>query len=511
MTKFFSSHTPAPADSALADQPIETSAALTIDQIKKKTVTGAMSYFLRTGLLQLIGLVAALILSWFFSPADFGIYGYVTQIIGLLVFFSDIGLAAALVQKKTQPTQADYRTAFTVQQLLSWLIVAITLIILTSSAVTAKLGPAGTWLLIALSLSFPLASLKTIPSIILERELEFTKLVIPQIFEQLVFYGVLIPLAWHNFGVSAYSWAVLARSIIGVVIMSWLQPWPFGWQIDRLALKQLLGFGAKFQLNDFLARIKDQLFLVVLGMLMPIEHFGYVQWAKTWSMYPYNLTVQNVMAVTFPTFSRLQKDLVFLRKAIEKSIYFITLAIFPLLMGMIVLIKPLTVVVPKYGKWEPAIISFVFFTLSIGWSAISTPLVNTLNAIGKINQSLKLMVIWTVLTWVLTLPLVYWLGFNGVAIAAFVISLTSFLSVKYVKQVVDFSFWLMIKDQLLATLIMGGVGWLGQNYWSLGLKHFFLGGLIISLTYFASLCIFGRRQLLANLSSLKISHHVAKN
>ena len=45
------------------------------------------------------------------------------------------------------------------------------------------------------------------------------------------------------------------------------------------------------------------------------------------------------------------------------------------------------------------------FALSVGWAAISTPLVNTLNAIGKINRSLKLMVIWTLLTWIVTPPL----------------------------------------------------------------------------------------------------------
>jgi hypothetical protein len=69
----------------------------------------------------------------------------------------------------------------------------------------------------------------------------------------------------------------------------------------------MLGFGAKFQLNDFLARIKDQLYFLVLGQVLPLNQFGFIQWAKNWSMYPYNLTVQNVMAITFPTFSRLQK------------------------------------------------------------------------------------------------------------------------------------------------------------------------------------------------------------
>ena len=64
-----------------------------IAQIKEKSVTGVISYFFRTAILQGVGLVSAFVLSLFFSPSDFGVFGFVTQIIGLLIFFSDIGLA----------------------------------------------------------------------------------------------------------------------------------------------------------------------------------------------------------------------------------------------------------------------------------------------------------------------------------------------------------------------------------------------------------------------------------
>jgi len=71
-----------------------------IEQIKKRSVKGVLSFFLRTLLIQGIGLVSAFVLSAFLSPEDFGIYGIVTQIIALLVFFSDIGMAASLIQKR---------------------------------------------------------------------------------------------------------------------------------------------------------------------------------------------------------------------------------------------------------------------------------------------------------------------------------------------------------------------------------------------------------------------------
>lgn len=482
---------------------------MNVEEIKRKSVNGVLSFFVRTAFLQGIGLASAFILSAFFSPEDFGVYGFVTQIIGLLVFFSDVGLAAALIQKKDTPSLKDYRTAFTLQQILSWVIILLIITIIATGVVQDKVGWVGVWVLMSLGISFPLATLKTIPSIMLERKLEFNKLIIPQIFEQIVFQSVLIYLAWNRYGVLAYAYAIILRSIIGVVVMWFIQPWEIGFDLNRKSLKNLLGFGVKFQLNDFLARIKDQLFFLVLGLFLPLRDFGYLQWSKNWSMYPYNLTVQNVMAITFPTFSRLQNQKALLRKAIEKSIFFISLLIFPLLVGMSVFIWPLTQVIDKYAKWEPAVLSFVLFTLSIGWAAISTPLVNTLNAIGKINLTLKLMLMWTSLTWIITPIFVLKYGFNGVAISAFIISFTSIISIFYVKREIELSVFGSIWRQFLSAVVMAGVGVLGMNYWAMNLKQMFIGMLVVSSSYLITFLIIGWNKLFIELKSLRVRKNIA--
>lgn len=472
-------------------------------QIKRKSVSGAISFLLRTAVLQVVNIFAAVKLSEFLSPEDFGIYGYVTQIIGLLVFFSDVGLAAALVQKREEPTVTDYRTAFTVQQVLSWLIVACVLLVSQFGWIQDKVGFSGILILLALAISFPLASLKTIPSIILERRLEFNKLVLPQIIEQLLFQGVLLLLLWRGMGVIAYAYAIFARSVIGVVAMWLMQPWKIGLAFNKDSLKILLSFGAKFQLNDFLARIKDQLFFLVLGYWLPIKEFGYIQWSKTWSMFPYNLTVQNVMSITFPTFSRLQKHPQLLARAIEKSLYFITLLIFPLLVGMSVFVLPLTELFSQYAKWQPAVLSFVFFTLSIAWAAVSTPMVNTLNAVGRINDSLKLMVIWTIMTWVVTPVCLFFFGFNGVAIASFIIACTSFLPAIFVKRIVQIRVLRTIRVSLLASFVMGMVGVAGLNFWSKDLQSFFIGIVVVGSSYGITVLLAGGKQLFSEILSLR--------
>lgn len=473
-------------------------------EIKKKSVYGAISYFIRTIFLNAVGIISALILSAYFSPEDFGLYGFVIQIIGLLIFFSDVGLAGALIQKKSEPTLADYRTTFTIQHLLAWGIVLLTLIISQVPSVVDKIGFTGQAILFCLALSFPLASLKTIPSVILERKLLFSKLVVPQVFEQIVFHSVLIVLAIQGSGAIAYAYAIIARSIIGVVTMYILQGWQIGLAFDAAAFKQLFNFGLRFQINDFLARLKDQLFYVILGLFMPLREFGYIQWAKNWSLYPYNLTVQNVMAITFPTFSRLQDNASALRKAIETSLFFITVTIFPILIGMIIFIQPFIDIMPVYQKWQPAVPSLIFFTLSIGWSAISSPLTNTLSAIGKINDTLRLMLMWTALTWALTPVALFFFGFNGVAVAALLISFSSYLSIVFVKKHIDFSFFQQVKYQLLASLCMFIVGVMGYSLWNNNMYFFALGLVISFAVYLISFVVFGRMKLREELQRIGI-------
>lgn len=474
-----------------------------LQQIKSKSISGAASYFLRTILLQAVGMVAALILSSYFSPQDFGVYGYVLQFIGLLTFFSDIGLAASLIQKKEHPTLTDYRTAFTVQQVLSWLIFAMILVIVWSGIIQTQFGAVGVWILLASGISFPLASFKTISAIQVERRLDFSKLVIPQIIEQLVFNILLIALALKGFGAIAYAYAIFARSVVGTISMFMIQPWAVGLHFDRTTFKNLMSFGFKFQLNDLIARVKDNVFFILIGAFLTPTEYGYMSWAKQWSMYPYNLTVQNVMAVTFPTFSRLQGHQDALRKAIEKSLFFITLGIFPLLVGMSVFIIPLTEVVESYQKWQPAVLSFIFFTLGIGWSAISSPLTNTLNAIGHVNQTLKLMVMWTLLTWIVTPICIVLFGFHGVAIASLIIAFSSILPVIMVKKYVAINAWEQVWRQLVAALAMGVVGGLLIQQWSESLIWLIVGMAFTSLVYGGTMMLIGRQKVLTELQSIR--------
>ena len=143
--------------------------------IKKRSIRGIFALTYRTLAVQVLGFAANFILTIFLSPSVFGVYFVVSAAIAFLSYFSDIGLAAALIQKKDEISDDDLKTTFTIQQILVVLVVLISLLASGFIKSFYSLDSSGIFLFQALVIAFFLSSLKTIPSIILERKLEFIK------------------------------------------------------------------------------------------------------------------------------------------------------------------------------------------------------------------------------------------------------------------------------------------------------------------------------------------------
>ncbi len=415
------------------------SGVIQFEAIAKKSVKGLFALVSRTFLIQILSLAASFILSIYLSPATFGVFFVVSAIVVFLNYFQDIGLAASLIQKKKDPTVLELRTTFTTQQILVFGVTIPALIFAPLIGHFYKLDFNALILLYSLLFSFIASSLRTIPTVLLERNLNFNKLVIPQIAENVVYNVCLIVFAVSGFGVKSFTIAVIARSIVGLVLIYWLQPWPIGIALSKNTLKKLLSFGIPFQANSFLALFKDDLFDIYLAKVLPLAQLGYVGFGERWAFMPLRLFMDNIIKITFPSFSRLQHDKEALSRAVEKTLFLISIVIIPTVV-LIVLFSPYLVnYIPRYKKWEPAILSLTFFSLSTILSSLSTPLTNILNAVGKVKITLYFMILWTILTWVVTPLFIIFYGYNGVALASFIISFSSVLVFFIVRNFIKFS------------------------------------------------------------------------
>jgi len=412
---------------------------LQLGQIKKKSISGVFTLTGRTVILQLISFLGYFFITIFLKTEDFGLFILVSTIIDILGYFSDVGLAAALVQKKEKLNLKEIRATFTLQQLLVMGAILLSLLLSPLIKKYYNLGSEGVVLLYSFMFAFFCSSLKTIPSVLLERKLEFTKIVIPQLVETVLFYAVVVFLAWQGWGVKSYTVAVVVRAVSGTLLMYIIAPWKIGINFCFRTLKQLLKFGIPYQGNSLIALIKDKFMVLFLGTVIGKKGIALVGWAEKWANMPLRYFLDSTLKVVFPAFSRLQHQKEKLQRAVEASLYFLSFLVFPSVIGLAVISSSFVKIIPKYSKWEPALIPLYFYSVSACWAVVSTLLTNALTAVGKIKVVFKLMIMWTVLSWIFTPFLAARLGFRGVALASALVAFSSYIAVLAAKKYFSFS------------------------------------------------------------------------
>lgn len=473
-----------------------------IATITRRSIHGVFALVSRTFLIQMVMQLVSFLLTIYLLPEEYGMFYIVSAAIAFLAYFSDIGLAAALIQKKEELTRDDLRTTFTIQQALVLSVSIIALIFTDTVGKFYNLNNEGKLLYQVLILSFVLSSLKTIPSILLERKLLFQKLVIPEIVETIAFSATVLILAIQNFGIASFTYAVFLRGLLGLLTMYLIAPWrpEIGFSLN--VAKRLLAFGVPFQANSILALLKDQLLVIYLGKVLSLTQVGYIGVAQKLAYTPLRLFMDNIIRITFPSFSRLAETK-YLGKAIEKTLFAISAFIFPASAGMVILMPHFIRVFPKYEKWESVLLSLTFFSLNAILSSLSTPLTNALNAIGKIKVTLNLMIFWTLATWILIPIFIVFFGFNGVSIASAFISISVIAVIFLAKQYIPFNIFSVIYPPFLATIIMTISLSFISTYIITSILTLILAMLVGGGIYLFTLFLIAKKQILSDLELIR--------
>jgi len=454
-----------------------------MNNIKKNTIFSAISLFFQSGYSAILGFAANLALTILLTPKIFGIYYTVLSLIAILNYFSDIGLSASLIQKK-EINDDDIKTTFTIQQTLILTIIAIGFFATNPIISFYKLPVEGKYLYWSLLFSFFLSSLKTIPSILLERKIEFQKIVLVQIVENTFFYLTVIILAVLNFSLNSFTVAVIFRSLVGLVLIYKISPWSIKIGINKNSAKKLLSFGLPFQISSFLALVKDDLLTLYLGKTLGFEVLGYLGWAKKWAESTLRMIMDSLSRVLFPLFSRIQENKEKLKNTVEKIIFYQSLIIIPSIFGLMIVMEKLVFLIPKYQKWQTALPFFYLFSLSSLFSSFSTPFINLLNGLGKVKISFNFMVFWTISTWILTPILTKIYGGIGFPVTLLILSSTFIVVIFITKKVVNFSFIKNVLPSFFSSIIMFFSVFLFFNFLPLNFFYLFLGiffGIIIYL------------------------------
>jgi teichuronic acid exporter len=469
-------------------------------EINKRLISGFFTLTFRKA--------ALLAISWFtiniilarVLPIDvIGVFNVANTILAVFAYFAEIGLGAALIQKK-ELTEQDIKTTFTIQTTLMTLVAVIVFLAAPLAAHIKGLDETGVWLVRALAFAFFLNAFKIIPSTLLERDLKFKKLVSVEIVETLIFNATLIFFVFQGMRVEAFTIAAVIRPVLGVIILNLIAPWRLALGFSRESAKTLLNFGVPFQLNSLLALFKDRLVAIVVAFMIGASGVSLNTWAQNLAFLP--LEIMNaVIRVLFPAFSRLQNDTPSLQRTLERSIFLTCLLLYPLLFGILAL-APFIIKYVVLSKWNPALPLIYLYAVTVFWATLSTSFTNFLNAIGKIRITLKLMIMWTILEWCITPPLTYVYGFYGPAISSALISFTSIITIVIVKKHIDIKIISNIWQPLLASVVMGALTFGIANFLVSNILTLLLTVLMGGAIYLGLVLLLAKHKILENVRGI---------
>lgn len=468
------------------------------NDIKNKTIRSIVALTGRTILLQVVSTFSFFILGIYFSPSTFGIYGITLAILRIFTLFTDVGLGAALIQKKDELEENDLKTVFTIQEILVVTTVTIGLLLTPVIKNYGKLDSSGLFLYQVLIFTLFVSSLKVIPSILLERKLHFDKQIIPQIAESLTFNLVVIILAIKGFQVAAFSWGFLASSLVGLPIYYFISPWKPGFRLDIKRAKALFTYGIQYQGKSFLAVIKDDLWVLFLAKLVGAGGIGYWTWAQRWAYGPYRLVVDSVTKVTFPAYSRIQNDQDSLSSGINRTLFSTSIILFPSLAMLATLASGLIQIIPRYSKWEPALVSLYFLCAQAAIASVSNNLINVLDAKGKVRTTLFIMIMWIVLTWGISFILVSKIGTNGIALSQLIVSLSIVLIIYWVRRVVEFDLISNVLTPAIASIFLIITVTIIQDILPKSFLFLTISGICGAISYLMILILLSRDKLITN-------------
>src|SRR3989344_7769238 len=135
------------------------SSSLSVTEIKKRVLSSFISLTARQVALRAFGFVSInIILAKILPVETLGIFNIATAVITFFAFFSDVGLAASLIQKKEEVTHEDIKTVFTIQQILVTVLCAVIIVSAPILGEFYHLNNDGIWLIRILGFSFFLTS-----------------------------------------------------------------------------------------------------------------------------------------------------------------------------------------------------------------------------------------------------------------------------------------------------------------------------------------------------------------
>lgn len=361
---------------------------------------------------QILTWVSTVVVARVLTPADYGLVAIASTIINFVTMINEFGLGTAVVTNRTLSHRqvGELNCLAVLFGFVGFVVSGLMAFPLSRFFEVPELA----WVLIAMGASFLIAAFRTIPTALLEKDLQFKSLALVEGGQAIIASLCVVAMALLGWG----YWALVMGLIVGTcawtVFTLVYRSHPFHWPILR-SLADTITFSwhlVVMRVAWYIASNADRL---MAGKILGQAAVGSYTFASTLASMPIEKVTGLVNRVTPAFFSTMQTDYAALRRYILNLTEGLALITFPAATGL-ALVAHDCVLLILGDQWKDVVVPLQLMALYGAFRSIMTLLsptllVTGLSRLGMLNS------VWSIFV---LLPAFYvgsWWGINGIAAA----------------------------------------------------------------------------------------------
>ena len=334
-------------------EPLVDELAFPRNELRQRTVRGAIVNALFMGGAEATVLAQGLIVTILLGPRDIGLYGIVTTTAMTVVALRRVGIDEAFVQQRESNQEEEFQRAFTLELMIGG---AFSLILAISAPIVAVVY--GDWRLLPLMLGvsyLPTAFALQAPTWVFFRRMDFLRVRVLQTMVPVISFCVTVPLAAAGVGVWSLIIGPFVGSVAGVVAALAASPYRLRLRFDRSAQARYLRFSWPVFVSSAALLIVQQGQILAFKLDGGLAAAGYITLAFTLTRYA-DRADQIVTTTIYPAICLVRDRVSTLQEIFVKSNRVGLMWALPFCIGLVLFAPDLIRFVIGQAKWHPAVL-----------------------------------------------------------------------------------------------------------------------------------------------------------
>lgn len=469
-----------------------------MSSLKKHVVGGVFWTTLESVVNRGFGLIIELILARLLFPEDYGLVGMAAVFISFLEVFTDLGMNAALIQKKEELlTPKHYDTAFWTG--VVWAFFLFLIMVFAGTPLISKFYGETKLLEILpiMSLTILFSPINLVHRAQLIKKMDFKRLAFVNNASNIIAGLIAVTMAFAGFGVWALVLYAVAKVVVAIPFFFKATKWVPKLQWQRRAFNDIFGFGIYTTGTSFTNMLTGNIDYLLVGKLVGSVALGFYTFAFIITNTVRNQIVAIVNKVIYPVYASMQDSKTEMVNLFLKVVSLNNLLVYPVILAAFLFAEDL---LPLFfgDKWNNSVPLIKILSFAVFIQMLINSHTTLFRAAGKVRLEFILQIIKSVGFFVPLVSLgVYYYGLEGAAygftIATLLGVMVSFyylhkifnLHVKQVFKAVKASIYMLVFCLITTLFVKEILNWqfalLYYAFAVLGIYYIFAKNQIISL------------------------------